>query len=74
MQSEPSCDAGGLRTVHADAVRFAVLVGMYSRGSFEPHRRGTREETPMSHDRAEDEIAINAMLGEMYQAFTRNLA
>ncbi|HEX5332202.1 MAG TPA: SgcJ/EcaC family oxidoreductase [Cellulomonas sp.] len=26
----------------------------------------------MSHDRAEDEIAVNAMLGEMYQAWAAN--
>jgi uncharacterized protein (TIGR02246 family) len=45
---------------------------MYDRGSFEPHHENTHEEIPMSHHRAEDEVAINAMLSEMYRAWAAN--
>jgi uncharacterized protein (TIGR02246 family) len=45
---------------------------MYDRGSFEPHHENTHEEIPMSHNRAEDQVAINAMLSEMYRAWAAN--
>src|SRR5947209_1960821 len=56
----------------APAVSFSVLVGIYGRGSFEPQHEKLTRRFQMSHDRVEDEAAINAMLSEMYQAWADN--
>jgi uncharacterized protein (TIGR02246 family) len=41
-------------------------------GSSEPSPPDSHEEMSMSHDRVEDELAINAMLSEMYRAWMDN--
>ena len=48
-----------------------MLVGMY--GEVPSSLTTTlTEEVPMSHNRAEDKLAISAMLSEMYQAWAAN--